>query len=557
MGTRAAHRTPARPGSGVQVMSGDGLCEEWSWSDSDGDGGDALDSKSLKPPTISMPSVAGDSYGLSHTASSVGDRAIKAEVQHMVALGMCSPQAAEMFLQLVADGVVGRPDAARSPIGSAKDQLAATEARLARSERALRESEEQQARLQAELIKTSLPPGHSGGFASLDNARAQREAEKMMALQRRVAEGEARERQQATMQAKMEELLRLQEVALGEREESAALLETEMSGMDAKMRLLTEQLSKMEQALAMEQERNQALEDGIVERDEQLRRGDSEMLRLHELKLEEKEAQVLALEERLASNSGDHLKLQTLQNEMQQCKRERDEAQKSQAEMRDMYMSMQSTYRELHMESEHLQMALTIVEPKVHVLEAMVSDIQLHVQERLTGTVPRIASMQSQIENMKNALAHRDTRIHNVQAELVNMRAFVQEREGKVPQLQEALEKQRALNAKHQEELLSKDDRLDTLGSALEQLQFAFERQQKVLSDREAHLALLQASLENSQPAMALCRSAIEERDMKINALNVLLHMGEAQVHENVKALVSSTSQNDFCKIFTNVSLAG
>ena len=113
------------------------------------------------------------------------------------------------------------------------------------------------------------------------------------------------------------------------------------------------------------------------------------------------------------------------------------------------------------------------------------------------------------------------------------------------------------MNAKHQEELLSKDDRLDTLGSALEQLQFAFERQQKVLSDREARLALLQASLENSQPAMALCRSAIEERDMKINALNVLLHMGEAQVHENVKALVSSTSQNDFCKISTNVSVAG
>ena len=118
-----------------------------------------------------------------------------------------------------------KPDAARSPIGSAKDQLAATEARLARSERALRESEEQQARLQAELMKTSLSPGHSGGFASLDNARAQREAEKMMALQRRVAEGEARERQQATMQAKMEELLRLQEVALGEREESAAFRE--------------------------------------------------------------------------------------------------------------------------------------------------------------------------------------------------------------------------------------------------------------------------------------------------------------------------------------------
>lgn len=92
------------------------------------------------------------------------------------------------------------------------------------TERKLREAEQAQLVLQAEVLRLSLnpqggtSPGTAGGVTAFDVARAQREAEKMLALQRRVGEGEDRERQAAAVHAKMEELLRMQEVALQERE---------------------------------------------------------------------------------------------------------------------------------------------------------------------------------------------------------------------------------------------------------------------------------------------------------------------------------------------------
>ena len=236
-----------------------GVREEWSWSDSDGEEGPAASSpraadsapadsqRGLLPPRSLQSSSAG--LVASEAGSTSSKKSVKAGVRQMVALGLCSPQAAEMFLQIESDA---RELPAQNS-GASKDQLVAAEARLAASERALQQSEEEQARLQAELLRLTLnahqdsSSSQSGGVTAFDVARARREAEKVIALQRKVAESEERERQQAIMQAKMEELLRLQEVALSEREDSAGTLEKEMSERDAKLRLLSEQLSQAEQ----------------------------------------------------------------------------------------------------------------------------------------------------------------------------------------------------------------------------------------------------------------------------------------------------------------------
>lgn len=322
---------------------GKGHSEEWSWSDSDGEGGDPLDGVALatarqenpgrsatRPPPgggILDSSENGLERGGESERSRMGDpkKDVKTGVRQMVALGLCSPQAAEMFLRIESDS--GSRLLGESSPGASRDLLAASESRLAASERALKESEEQQLRLQAELMRHSLHPHadsshRSGGVTPFDIARAQREAEKVMMLQRKVADGEERERQQATMQAKMEELLRLQEVALSEREESSGSLEEDLAVREAKLRLLTEQVSQMEQTHSLEQEaavseiaelkaRNQVLEEGIVERDEQLRKCDGENLRLHEIQLEEKENQLRNLEARLAANGGDQIQTLT------------------------------------------------------------------------------------------------------------------------------------------------------------------------------------------------------------------------------------------------------
>jgi chromosome segregation ATPase len=538
--------------------------EEWSWSDSDGEGGDPLDDKSLESAVRKSSQGVANGAGVEsgpnfviHSFAGESKRTVKNEVQQMVAVGLCSVQAADMFMQLVDDGLVGRPSDQRSKLGSTQDQLAATEARLAASERALRESEEQQLRLQADLMKMTLSPYHDGGgVTAFDVARAQREAEKVLTLQRKIAESEERERQQAVMQAKMEELLRLQEVALTEREENSAQLEQEMSATEAKMRLLSEQLSQMEQTLAMEQQRNQVLEDGIVQRDEQLRRTDAEKLRLHEIQIEEKENQLRNLEARLEANGGDKIdnlketfnhtleerdqRVTALENELRKVKAERDESRKSLAEVRHLYTSMQSTCRELYMESEHLQMALTIVEPKVHVLQAMFSDIALQVQGQLNGRDNELAHanrMHVKMEEMDQALGQRDRQIESMKNELESLQCILKERESKIPELQEALEKQRQIVAKQNEDSLMKDQRIETLSSALEQMQYALDRTQHTMSEREARVQLLQSSLDNSQPAMSIARKAIEERDTKINALNMLLNMAESQVQEMGKAL--------------------
>jgi hypothetical protein len=241
------------------ASGGSGVREEWSWSDSDGEGGPAA-----SPPRAAdgapadsqrgmLPrSLQSSSAGLvaSEAGSTSSKKSVKAGVRQMVALGMCSPQAAERFLQMESDA---RELPAAHNSGASKDQLVAAEARLAASERALQQSEQEQARLQTELLRLTLnahqdsSSSQSGGVTAFDVARARREAEKVMALQRKVAESEERERQQAMMQAKMEELLRLQEVALSEREDSAGTLEKEMSERDAKLRLLSEQLSQAEQ----------------------------------------------------------------------------------------------------------------------------------------------------------------------------------------------------------------------------------------------------------------------------------------------------------------------
>jgi len=58
-----------------------------------------------------------------------------------------------------------------------------------------------------------------------------------------------------------------------------------------------------------------------------------------------------------------------------QAKAERDEAELSYTESQSILKVLQSTCLELRIESEHLQMALSIVEPKVHVLQAMFSGV--------------------------------------------------------------------------------------------------------------------------------------------------------------------------------------
>jgi hypothetical protein len=332
--------------------------EEWSWSDSDGEGSerpfDAAEAEARDAPFDDAPG-GGCSVGEHALTGSLNGleggtvkRAVRAGVRQMVALGLCSPQAAEMFLQLESESrAIGGEHSSES-----REQLAAAEARLAYSERALRESEERQLQMQAEIMRMTLSPQRDvgtpeGGVTAFDVARAQREAEKVMNLQRKVAEGEERERQQASMQAKMEELLRLQEVALSEREESTNALEREVAERDAKIRLVSGQISQLEQTHALEQQaaeseiadlkaRNVELEEGIVVRDERLRDTDGEKLRLHEIQMEEKETQLRSLEARLAANGGDQitalkntfshtledreLRLATLEHEVRQVK---------------------------------------------------------------------------------------------------------------------------------------------------------------------------------------------------------------------------------------------
>ena len=614
--------------------AGHSVGEEWSWSDSDGEGADvdeAAFSSAMNSNKQAMSSAAKgpgrlrsnsehmhnghgyrsalqERYPMQPGASAVvpGNGAFdqrkstKAGVRQMVALGLCSQQAAEMFMQIEAEAEAARsiaePSGAQTPpSGASRDQLeasearlAASEARLAASERALRESEEQQLKLQAELMILTLNPYqsnsayHSGGVTAFDVARAQREAEKLMTLQRRVAEaedevmtlqrrvaeGEERERQQAAMQAKMEELLRLQEVALSEREEGFGALEKDLAERDAQVRLLTEKLSKLEHTRGLEQQvsgseiaelkaKNQVLEDAILERDEQLRRTDGDKLRLHEIQMQEKENQLRHLEARLAANGGDQLlslkntfaqtletrevRLAALEHESKQIKVERDEARRS-------CMSMQSTCRDLRMESEHLQMALTIVEPKVHVLQAIILDIQLHLQGQLNERDNKIfsqqqhldrtlPSMHGKIEEMKKLLDQRDLHINSMQQEIASLKALLKNRETIVPELQDALDKQRQIAIKQQEELAFKSQRIETLQSALEQMQYALDRTQNMIGERDARIQLLQSSLDNAQPAMAIARKAIEERDMKLNAFHILLEMGESHVQENAKAL--------------------
>ena len=195
-----------------------------------------------------------------------------------------------------------------------------------------------------------------------------------------------------------------------------------------------------------------------------------------------------------------------------------------------------------------MQMALTIVEPKVHVLQAMISDIQLHLQGQLSGRDNKISTQQQhldktlprmhgQMEEMKKALQQRDAQILATKQELESLRSLLKEREGKIPDLQDALDKQRQMCVKQHEDLLLKDQRIETLQGALDQMQYAFDRTQKTISERESRLQLLQSTLDTSQPAMMIARKAIEERDMKLSAFQVLLNMGESQVQENVKAL--------------------
>eukprot|EP00961_Rhodomonas_salina_P008609 117104-Rhodomonas_salina.2 len=222
-----------------------GAEEEWSWTDSDED--DVAMDGSIPDPSgiesvstrIGLPvksrSLSGnDDVNGSHRRtprdvpgpsqspmqSYGGQRSLQAKVRDMVVQGLCSNQAADLFLKLEAESA-GHDDA--SP--EVQKKLQAAEARL-------QQSEEAQLRLQAEVMRLSLQPRNDGdsgaGVTAFDVARAQREAEKVLILQRKVAEAEENERQQSVVNSKMEELLRLQEDALHDREESVAKLEKEL-----------------------------------------------------------------------------------------------------------------------------------------------------------------------------------------------------------------------------------------------------------------------------------------------------------------------------------------
>jgi len=88
-------------------------------------------------------------------------------------------------------------------------------------------------------------------------------------------------------------------------------------------------------------------------------------------------------------------------------------------------------------------------------------DNKIHLQQQhIEGTLPR---MYEKIEELKTVLVQRDHQIHGMQHELGSLRNILKERESKIPELQDTLDKQRLLSAKQQEELLFKNNRLETL----------------------------------------------------------------------------------------------
>jgi len=88
-------------------------------------------------------------------------------------------------------------------------------------------------------------------------------------------------------------------------------------------------------------------------------------------------------------------------------------------------------------------------------------DNKIHVQQQhIEGTLPR---MYEKIEELKNVLVERDHQMLGMQHELGSLRNILKERESKIPELQDTLDKQRLLATKQQEEMLFKNNRLETL----------------------------------------------------------------------------------------------
>ena len=190
-----------RVGRSLGIM-GDPPKEEWSWSDSDGEDGApqrGVPRRRPGPSATPTPSTGNtgqrtlsstpaaesariSSSGISQqqrpesTASPMAPRVLRspspavggmrAAVQSMVGQGLCTPQQADMFLR-----------AAASENGAPVGEGVQGEGRLIATERKLREAEQAQLVLQAEVLRLSLnppggaAPGSGGGVTGTPNPK--------------------------------------------------------------------------------------------------------------------------------------------------------------------------------------------------------------------------------------------------------------------------------------------------------------------------------------------------------------------------------------------------
>ena len=459
-------------------------------------------------------------------------------------------------------------------------------------ERKLKESERAQVKLQTENLRLSLNPQGSSslggaGVTAFDVARAQREAEKVLTLQKRVQEAEDRERQAAVVHGKMEALLRDHEAAVQERAAAATAAE----------------------ALAAE------LRAQLIERDEKLRARDSEALRLHELQMEEKDKAIAQLEQRLGVGDSSDARvaqlresLQRLTEELETAQLQRDQARQAaesqvagrmqalHAEAFHLKLALdQATVtgsgaaeasRELRAESEQVHVAIALLEPKVRVLESMLADAMNLVHRRearvahLSQQLQRLGQelenrtqfFHRQAEDMKKGLMQRDARIRALEGDVENKDTEAKERGGRVPDLEQQLKQTKEQLNSVTEEAFRKEARLQALQDTLDHMQFAVDKSHGAIGERDARVSMLQQSLDQTQPAIGIARRAIvappppppsrtkwtrlvhpsvliighvssrQERDMKIDAFQVLLRLGEPQVPENMQGLADAAA---------------
>ena len=397
-------------------------------------------------------------------------------------------------------------------------------------ERKLKESERAQVKLQTENLRLSLNPQGSSslggaGVTAFDVARAQREAEKVLTLQKRVQEAEDRERQAAVVHGKMEALLRDHEAAVQERAAAATAAE----------------------ALAAE------LRAQLIERDEKLRARDSEALRLHELQMEEKDKAIAQLEQRLGVGDSSDARvaqlresLQRLTEELETAQLQRDQARQAaesqvagrmqalHAEAFHLKLALdQATVtgsgaaeasRELRAESEQVHVAIALLEPKVRVLESMLADAMNLVHRRearvahLSQQLQRLGQelenrtqfFHRQAEDMKKGLMQRDARIRALEGDVENKDTEAKERGGRVPDLEQQLKQTKEQLDSVTEEAFRKEARLQALQDTLDHMQFAVDKSHGAIGERDARVSMLQQSLDQTQPAIGIARRAIE-----------------------------------------------